>query len=122
MPFDRFSLETSALIVLGMHRSGTSCLSGMLQLAGIESGKVQGWNEDNQRGNRENLGVNKVNDSVLRRNRANWQQPFLPEVLILDDALRIERNRILEELASCARPYMFKDPRTLLTLSFWREA
>ena len=111
------------LIVLGMHRSGTSCLAGMLQLAGFEAADVEKWNPSNQRGHREYLRLVKLNDEVLHRNQADWRHP--PEsgmISVVEDDLRKTRNEILSEIASHGRPWMFKDPRTLLTLPFWREA
>lgn len=114
-------IDAPVLIVLGMHRSGTSCLAGMLQTAGFEAGITERWNENNRRGNRENLRVVKLNDALLRRNKADWDHPP-DQTLFIDDDLRETRGEILSAMTAAGRPCMFKDPRTLLTLSFWREA
>lgn len=114
-------IDAPVLIVLGMYRSGSSCLAGMLQTAGFEAGITERWSPDNQRGNRENLRVVKLNDTLLRRNKADWDHPPA-ERLFVDDDLRETRGEILSDMAAAGRPCMFKDPRTLLTLPFWREA
>jgi tetratricopeptide (TPR) repeat protein len=110
-----------ALLVLGMHRSGTSCLGGMLQCAGFDAGAVQVWNEDNPRGNRELPGVMQLNDLVLETNGADWRHPPAHAVLQFGDVLRIARQQVVDDMTSSGRPWMIKDPRTLLTLPFWRE-
>jgi len=43
------------MLILGMHRSGTSCLAGCLQAAGLISGEVNIQAMYNAKGNRENL-------------------------------------------------------------------
>jgi hypothetical protein len=40
--------------ILGMHRSGTRCLTGTMQEAGLVLGKFSTFNEFNRKGNREN--------------------------------------------------------------------
>ena len=48
---------TPVVLVLGMHRSGTSCLAGSLQQAGLELGDVFTSNPFNKKGNREHRDV-----------------------------------------------------------------
>jgi hypothetical protein len=50
-------MKTNGVIVLGMHRSGTSCLAGMLQSAGFHTEAVEEWSPDNNKGSRENTGT-----------------------------------------------------------------
>ena len=95
----------------------------MLQLAGFEAANIEQWNQDNQRGNRENVRLVHLNDAVLRNNHASWDDPPAGDICaFVDDDLRLKRNAVLSEFAASGRPWMFKDPRTLLTLPFWREA
>ena len=42
----------ACICVVGMHRSGTSCLTGIMQRMGIELGEVFTENEFNKKGNR----------------------------------------------------------------------
>ena len=109
-----------AVIVLGMHRSGTSCLAGSLQQAGLHLGEVQESNPHNRRGNREKLEIMRLNDAVLARSGGAWNQPPATLAWTPDDAAA--RDDIVASLERATDgAWGFKDPRTLLTLPFWRE-
>jgi tetratricopeptide (TPR) repeat protein len=107
------------LAILGMHRSGTSCLAGVLQCMGFPAGPVNQWNADNMRGQRENPAIMRLNDRLLAENGGGWNAP--PAELQWDGSLAAARDALLAENIGPGRPWMFKDPRTLLTLPFWQE-
>lgn len=116
------------VVVLGMHRSGTSFLVRALNLSGLWLGgsatlsTVEGRAMiGNPKGNYENRDAISINDAVLKRSGGAWVKP--PPRLLSDDT---DRERIL---AFCrglerGRPAEFprwgwKDPRTVLTLRMW---
>ena len=106
------------LCVLGMHRSGTSCLTGSLQDAGVELGDFHSWNPHNLKGNRENQKIVDINDAVLSANNAAWDQPRH------DITWPTELTTAAQKLIASYRDigiFGFKDPRTLLTLDGWIE-
>ena len=111
--------NTDRLIcVLGMHRSGTSCVTGSLQQAGLFLGDCQTWNPHNIKGNREHQAFVDLNDAVLASNDGAWDNPpkksvWLPEQLQQAQAL-------LEENFG-GPPLGFKDPRSLLVLDGWKQ-
>lgn len=109
------------IIVLGMHRSGTSCLAGSLQQRGLFLGDVYESRPHNRKGNRENQRIMDLNDAVLRASGGAWDRP--PRILRPDGAAAAERDAIAASLAAGAEgaSWGFKDPRTLLTLEFWRD-
>lgn len=109
-----------ALIILGMHRSGTSCLTGQLEEAGVWLGDVIRKSPHNAKGNRENPEIMALNESVLTANGAAWNSPPT-KPLIWDAAQLAERDRILARYPA-GRVWGFKDPRTLFTLDGWRDA
>lgn len=110
----------TCIIVLGMHRSGTSCLTGILQACGVELGEVFTCNPYNQRGNRENARIMVLNDAVLAHNGGAWNVPV--DVQDWTSEHITERDEIINELVSAEATFWgFKDPRTLLTLPFWLE-
>jgi len=113
------NFSANGLLVVGMHRSGTSCLAGMLQMAGFHAGLVERWNPDNRKGHRENLAIMELNDSLLKTAGGAWHAPVA--ITEWTDEQRSDRELILKELASTDNPWMFKDPRTLFTLPFWLE-
>lgn len=106
------------ILILGMHRSGTSCLAGCLQAAGLHLGEVYTANRHNLRGNRENQGVMDLNEAVLAASNGSWHHP--PDSVEWPDELKARRG---EALAGIARdgPWGFKDPRSLLTLDGWLD-
>ena len=69
------------VMVVGMHRSGTSFLTGSLQQAGLELGKFSAWNPHNLKGNRENLDIVAFNDAVLNARGFAWDNPPTSRIL-----------------------------------------
>ena len=112
---------TSPIVVLGMHRSGTSCLAGSLQQRGLFLGEVYESRPYNRKGNRENQRIMDLNDAVLAASGGRWNQP--PARLAWSPAEAAERDAIVAamEADGDGATWGFKDPRTLLTLAFWRE-
>ena len=106
--------------ILGMHRSGTSCVTGTLQAAGVFLGEVSTHNKHNVKGNREHGDVMSLHNDLLAANGGRWDQP--PPVVSWSDAHRQRRDAIITGLASSADRWGFKDPRTLLTLEGWLDA
>lgn len=110
------------ILLLGMHRSGTSCLAGSLQQRGLYLGEVYESRPHNRKGNRENQRIMDLNNAVLAASDARWDRPP-PAGLRWDTACAAEREAIVAglEAGSAGAAWGFKDPRTLLTLPFWRE-
>jgi hypothetical protein len=111
----------TCICVLGMHRSGTSCLTGIMQNFGVELGDVFTENLHNKRGNRENSRIVNLNEELLSANDAAW---YRPAVINSGNEQQIqERNLIIDELSGRSAEFWgFKDTRTLFTLNFWLDA
>jgi hypothetical protein len=106
-----------AILVLGMHRSGTSCVAGLLAAAGavVPGPMVRNW--DNPRGHHEATAAIRLNEEVLAGSGGSWLRP--------PDAVRWTADQVVTRdmlLATTAGPALIKDPRCLLTLPFWRAA
>ena len=106
------------IAVVGMHRSGTSCLTGSLQRAGLVLGEVHEWNRYNLKGNRENQAIVDLNDEVLAASGGSWDAP--PPRVRWSAAHKARAREILASLAG-APVAGFKDPRTLLVIDGWLE-
>jgi hypothetical protein len=107
------------LCVLGMHRSGTSCLTGLLEDAGVFLGEVSKSNPHNRKGNQENPRIMALNEAVLADAGAAWNRP--PEHPV---RWTVQRTADLRQIVADYRgrePWAFKDPRTLFTLTGWLE-
>jgi hypothetical protein len=110
----------TCICVLGMHRSGTSCLTGIMQSFGVELGEVFTENAANKRGNRENSRVVQLNEALLEKNSGAWYKPKV--VSKWSWLQKRERKRIISQLQANAEGHWgFKDTRTLFTLNFWLE-
>jgi hypothetical protein len=104
--------------ILGMHRSGTSCLTGSLQQQGLALGAHNIWAKDNRRGNRENKDIMRLQIDILAQSGGTWDEP--PSAI---EWKREHFERAQEILAEQAEHpvWGFKDPRTLLTFEGWQR-
>ena len=74
--------DRNHVIVLGMHRSGTSYLIRALNLSGLYLGPFSDFYdteiapiEGNPKGHWENLNVIKLNEEILKINGGSWENP-----------------------------------------------
>jgi hypothetical protein len=113
--------------VVGMHRSGTSMVAKLLHQAGLNLGdetNLMPPAEENPEGFYEHLEFVRLNDEVLNAAGAGWDCPPAAGFDWDDEALDSFRARA-RHLAAPLRervPWGWKDPRTSLTLPFWRSA
>ena len=101
------------VLVLGMHRSGTSCLAGMLVGLGMQPPGPVVRNWDNRYGHHEATAAIRLNEDVLAHSGGSWIAP--PTALTWDDDHAQRRDALL----ATEPPALIKDPRSLLTLPFW---
>ena len=128
MTLEAHSQPGSAVVVLGMARSGTSAVTRLLALLGVQLGPEEALLApagENARGFFEHRALMRVNKELLQRLGGSWSQP--PRLVG-----GWQRDPGLEDLRACARQLIeadfagaplwgFKDPRTSLTLPFWAE-
>ena len=112
------------LIVLGMHRSGTSAFTGILDLLGVNLGtKMLETQPDNPTGFFENKYVVLANDCVLETLNSAWDDTYpLPQ----DWLGRFEGSQLQVDIRSFLRTdivddqlYALKDPRLCRLLPLW---
>ena len=112
------AVPARVIAILGMHRSGTSCLTGSLQEAGLDLGDCHTWNPYNLKGNRENQAFVDLHDSILAANGGAWDNP--PATRIWQPQHRQLARDLLTAHADL--PVLgFKDPRALLLLEGWKS-
>lgn len=111
--------QTGPVIILGMHRSGTSCLAGALHEAGLYLGNVNEKAPHNAKGNRENRAIMDLHDQVLSANGGSWDSP--PFTLTWTTKHAAARDALIESYPADRR-WGFKDPRALITLQGWLDA
>lgn len=109
----------NAFVVLGMHRSGTSSVAGVLAHLGARPPKtLMGPAEDNPKGFWESYAVSDLNDRILGRFGSNWSdpQPFPVEQAepFLEDGLDV-----LQAEFGDAESLVLKDPRICRLYPYW---
>lgn len=115
---------STGVLVLGMHRSGTSAVSGVLYHLGVQLGRtVSPAGPSNPKGYFENTRVMLLHEELLASFGTTWDDPrALPAGWSDDHRLAPWRNRlaaILEDEFGGAALWGIKDPRLCRLLSFW---
>jgi GT2 family glycosyltransferase len=115
------------LLVVGMHRSGTSAVAGALARLGWappRPGDLMQHVWDNPRGHYESLSLAAFDEEILARLGGSWERPP-----VLEEGFELDAS--LDDLAAAApgvltrafenpdAPAVWKDPRLCLLLPFW---
>jgi len=111
--------RSSFVLIVGMHRSGTSCLAGALEACGLWLGEVGRGDKWNAKGSREHDPARLLNDRILEDAGGSWSAP--PVSVAIAPAQRAAMTSIARELSARA-PAGLKDPRVALLLDAWRAA
>lgn len=110
------SQARTAILVLGMHRSGTSALARLIGYLGAAlPADAINAHADNARGYWESEAIVKADDQLLRVARSSWFDPRPLDLSRLDaSALRSRKDRIWEAVTAAfggALLMAIKDPR-----------
>jgi hypothetical protein len=117
------------ICILGMHRSGTSALTRVLNLIGVELGADEALTTepvaDNPKGYWEHHELTAISDAILKRHGGSWDEPpLLPpgwETAAAIDDLRQRAQQLIQNQFAGVQLWGWKDPRTCLTLPFWQQ-
>jgi len=115
------------IVVLGMHRSGTSALTRGLKLLGVELGDrlMDGVAGENEKGFWEDTDFYKINEQLLSILRSSWDGLRELDFQCLNDEkfsnLKNTAKELLEERLKDGVTFGFKDPRTSVLLPFWQQ-
>ncbi|VAX22351.1 hypothetical protein MNBD_NITROSPINAE02-1403 [hydrothermal vent metagenome] len=122
------------MIIIGMHRSGTTMIAGMLARLGL----FTGWRLDG--GNSESVFFTKNNESILSAGGCRWDSPdSFKHVLNRAESVELLAESMRRRLSSPASfiylgikmlltrrsifnidsPWGWKDPRNTITLPIW---
>jgi hypothetical protein len=112
-----------AVFVLGMHRSGTSAVTRVVNLLGVPIAKEQKPADDaNARGYWETPSLSRINEKLLNLFGGGWfAPPELDEGWEDDPRVAGLRGEARTRLARAhdTEEWVWKDPRNSLTLGFW---
>lgn len=113
-------VEARGVAVLGMHRSGTSAVTGSLREAGLSLGHVLDQPlKINRKGLQEAPSILYMQEDLLRSNGGAWDNP--PSTVVWREMHKAVRDLFIESRRGMEF-WGFKDPRTLLTFDGWLEA
>lgn len=141
---NEFRRLSPPIIIIGMHRSGTSLVAGLLDIFGVyvdpEMRKTERANASTslarQSGYGEAVSFRLLNEEIMAKTGATWDNP-LPFLAVRDDVAyaqscrekiaKASRTTLKEGFLSALPPdygglWGWKDPRTSLTLPYWLEA
>lgn len=120
-PMNRLNLpeKSSIVVIAGMHRSGTSLTTSLLESAGLHIGRdLVGANKSNPKGHFENKDFLEFHRTVLR------SQEIIDKGWTLQDKITVEEQYVAEAKEIVAKNAIsslwgWKEPRTTLFLEFW---
>ncbi|HEX2581534.1 MAG TPA: hypothetical protein VHL08_06105 [Dongiaceae bacterium] len=116
-----------AVLLAGMHRSGTSALARSLNIWGCDiSTDLMEGNQHNPQGYWESHGFSDLNEQILRSLGSGWYGVTpLPEAFFHSAEAGRYRQEIiarLEQSFAASSLFVIKDPRLSLLLPLWRQA
>lgn len=122
------AVSRGGIVILGMHRSGTSCLAGSMELVGAYAGshgQMTEANIENPKGFFELREIRDVCDEALALAHADWDQigSFSLDHISHDRSRALVRRTlaVVEQLEE-KRPWILKEPRFCLLLPLIRRA
>jgi len=118
--------QSRVLVVLGMHRSGTSALTRGLQTLGVTLGDnlMPAFEGNNNKGFWEDLEIVRINDALLQLRSMDWSSLVTPTDMDWAAAaagpLGQQAAAYLEQQLSRHLRFGMKDPRLPRLLPFWK--
>ncbi len=121
-------MKRPIVVILGMHRSGTSLIANFMDAIGVDVGQdLMPADESNAAGYWESATIFDIHHKILEAMNCTWQNPpmHLPADWWRNSNIQQLKNGLLEFVRSeCERTdkiWGFKDPRTAILLPLWQE-
>ena len=119
-------MRFDVVVVLGMHRSGTSALAKALELFGVDLGQnLMAASEHNPKGYFEDNELVEINNRIYAKASSNWSSiQFLEPANLLGPRFEKEQKEareFLERKLAQGNPIGLKDPRLCRTLPLWEK-
>lgn len=109
-----------ALVIGGMHRSGTSLTASILAAAGVHLGEsLMEPATSNPKGHFEDLEFYRLHKRILAANGLCMDGFTCQETIDPPASSRAEAFDLVHRRRAANRPWGWKDPRTILFLNFW---
>jgi len=115
-------MKRQALVVLGMHRTGTSALTGTLVRLGVDGPRtIVPPDDHNPRGYWESDQLNRFHERLLSAARTSWDgwTSVDPAWLAPDTPFSHELRRLLDDEYGASSLFVVKDPRICRLVPAW---
>lgn len=111
--------------ILGMHRSGTSALGGVLNIMGLDFGaNLMPATEMNPKGYFENIKAFNLNEKIFNENHSSWDDCHF-DVGKIPEEKRISYENEIQEMMTkefkYSENFVIKDPRICLLFPLWEK-
>jgi len=111
------------ILVLGMHRSGTSALSGLLNIMGVYQGlDLLPPSNANRKGFFENKHILDFNEKVFYEHNSSSDDIFFSDKHLMIDKYAKELKSLIAEAFGDVRCFSIKDPRICLLFPIYEKA
>jgi len=114
------------IVILGMHRSGTSVLTGLVSLfGGYVGADLMPPTKDNPKGYFENNKIYLLNEKILRENKSSWHDySFVVENIDKSKFQEyvLEAKKVIEAELKYVKKLIIKDPRICILFPIWEQA
>jgi O-antigen biosynthesis protein len=121
------STKSRLIVVLGMHRSGTSAITRALVALGVDLGNslLPPDRDINDAGYWEDVDLNQLNMEMLDALQTDWHHLApLPQDFVarlIEQGFLLRAVDLLRAKVSASSVFGFKDPRVSLLLAFWKK-
>ena len=115
-------MKQTCILVLGMHRSGTSALTGVLNILDVYLGsELMEANFANEKGYFENNYVYRVNEKLLSQINSSWNDTFYNEskVEAINDVDKLKET--IQKEFEFANVFAIKDPRLIYLFPIYKK-
>ena len=115
------------IVVLGMHRSGTSAITRGLKVMGVELGEsmMPPLEDNNIKGFWEDIDLNLLNIEILNTIESDWHHlaPIEKSHIekLRNDGYHLRAIELLHQKTRSVPIFAFKDPRVARLLPFWED-
>ena len=115
-------MKQTCILVLGMHRSGTSALTGLLGLLDVYLGsELMQANVANEKGYFENNVLYKINEKLLNQINSSWDDVFYNEEKV-DSIKEIDQlKKAIKSEFEHAKTFAIKDPRLAFLFPVYKK-
>jgi hypothetical protein len=104
--------------ITGMHRSGTSCVTGILNRCGLSLGTTFNiWDapaKDNAKGHYENSGFVHISEKIFKETSSSWYSPPLR-----DQVKNCSSVKMIDAFSRIFDGDIAKDPRATILIDFY---